>query len=334
MQGNDCKETGGDVLNKERKPAGGRTGLTVGLPQAMLYARYQVLWETFFRALGVKTITSGETNRQILERGSALAIDETCLSTKIFLGHVDALMGQCDYILIPRISNFGVRRYMCTKFEALFDMTKNVFHTEERKTAQNFLAYNIDGYRGRDEERAFVEMAMDLGFHLKDGRKAYKLAKKAEAAAMKDLIRDQEAKLKQPGIKILLCGHSYVTQDAYVGRTVTGLLEDMGVAVLRADLIEEKEALKRSQAVLPTLRWELNREIVAGVDKYAGKVDGAILMSVFPCGPDSMVNEMIARKFPGLHQLQLVIDGQDGLAGVETRLESFIDIIRFKGGTL
>ena len=32
--------------------------------------------------------------------------------------------------------------------------------------------------------------------------------------------------------------------------------------------------------------------------------------------------------------LNLVLDGQSGTAGVETRLESFIDIIRFKEGQL
>ena len=32
--------------------------------------------------------------------------------------------------------------------------------------------------------------------------------------------------------------------------------------------------------------------------------------------------------------LNLVLDSQSGTAGVETRLESFIDIIRFKEGKL
>jgi predicted nucleotide-binding protein (sugar kinase/HSP70/actin superfamily) len=32
--------------------------------------------------------------------------------------------------------------------------------------------------------------------------------------------------------------------------------------------------------------------------------------------------------------LNLVLDGQNGTAGVETRLESFLDIIRFQKGLL
>jgi len=63
-------------------------------------------------------------------------------------------------------------------------------------------------------------------------------------------------------------------------------------------------------------------------------VDGIIVMSAFPCGPDAMVNEMIQRKIKNVPILNLTLDGQSGSAGIETRLESFIDIIRFRGGLL
>ena len=80
---------------------------TIGLPRALLYHRYGSLWESFFSELGIKTILSQPSNRALLERGSALAIDESCLSFKLFLGHVDALLGKCDAIFIPRYSNYG-----------------------------------------------------------------------------------------------------------------------------------------------------------------------------------------------------------------------------------
>ena len=67
---------------------------------------------------------------------------------------------------------------------------------------------------------------------------------------------------------------------------------------------------------------------------HRDRVHGAVLMSAFPCGPDSMVNEMLRRRLPGLPMLELTLDGQSGSAGQETRLESFVDIIRFKEGLL
>ena len=51
-----------------------------------------------------------------------------------------------------------------------------------------------------------------------------------------------------------------------------------------------------------------------------------IFLSVFPCGLDSLVNEVVIRKVK-CKCLNLVIDDMDGFAGIETRLESFVDIV-------
>ena len=77
--------------------------------------------------------------------------------------------------------------------------------------------------------------------------------------------------------------------------------------------------------------WKM---ILGGILLREEDADGLILLSAFPCGPDAMVNEIIARRVKGMPILNLVLDSQSGTAGVETRLESFIDIIRFKEGTL
>ena len=63
-------------------------------------------------------------------------------------------------------------------------------------------------------------------------------------------------------------------------------------------------------------------------------MDGVILLSAFPCGPDSMINELLTRRIKDVPILNLVLDAQSGTAGVETRLESFVDIIRFKEGEM
>jgi len=149
----------------------------IGLPRAMLYDRYEVLWKSFFSALGMKGIVSKPTNKAMIEAGSTLAIDEACLSTKIYLGHIQSLIGKCDYILVPRISNFGLHRNMCTKFESLYDVVCNVF----RNTDQKFVAYNVDVLQKIDEEKAFVDLGTALGYDRKTAQKAYKRAKRNES---------------------------------------------------------------------------------------------------------------------------------------------------------
>ena len=302
----------------------------VGIPRAMLYYRYHALWRTFFRELGIEVLVSEPTDREILERGTALAIDEACLSLKIYLGHAAALADRCGCILVPRVSNFGWHRNMCTRFEAMPDLVRNVFRDRQVQV----LSYDVDVLLKKDEEDAFVDMGLQLGRSGREAKRAYKLAKKAEAAHHRAVVQKQEALCRQEGMKILIAAHSYVAEDPCLGRTVTDYLKKAGVVPLRADLTDREAAVKRSRELSPTCKWEPNREILGGILLREEDADGLILLSAFPCGPDAMVNEIIARRVKGMPVLNLVLDSQSGTAGVETRLESFIDIIRFKEGTL
>ena len=70
-----------------------------------------------------------------------------------------------------------------------------------------------------------------------------------------------------------------------------------------------------------------NKEIMAAVSYYHDMVDGIILITAFPCGPDSLCNEMIKR-YVNIPTIELTIDDNNSNTGIETRLESFIDILK------
>ena len=297
----------------------------VGIPKALTYYRYHVLWETFFRELDIETVISPDTDRSVLETGSAKAVDEMCLSAKIYLGHVDRLIGWCDYIFIPRIVNFGYRRDMCTTFAGMYDIARNIY----RRTDQKFLTANIDLRKGNREESAYREMAAVLGVPDAMAKKAYKTAVKADSAAWKARIREEEQRAKTDGTKVMVAGHSYVLEDPYFGEPLMRTLESLGVTVLRADITDRSDAVKRAVKLSPTMKWQYSLEIVGGLlDKR--QADGVIFVSAFPCGPDSMVTEMYLRKNNDLPALNLTLDAQSGTAGLETRLESFVDILNRK----
>ncbi len=309
-----------------------RTSLTVGIPRGLLYYRYKTLWKVYFDELGIRTKISAPTSKRTMERGSAVAIDESCLSLKIYLGHVRELVESqaCDVIFIPRVVNYGVQQEFCTRFAALYDLTRNIF----RDSGQRFVTCSVDVQQKKSEWAAYMALGQSLGCQLKDITKAYRAAKKAEQKQLDAEIRAQEKVLRGPGMKILIAGHSYMTGDPYIGRTVFDFLKASDAVPIRADVVDRDKALKASKKLSPTCKWQINREILGGISLYRDKVDGIILLSAFPCGPDSMVNDLIVRRVKGIPILNLVMDAQDGTAGVETRLESFIDIIRFKEGTL
>ena len=89
--------------------------IKVGIPRALLYYRYGVLWKNFFESLGCNVVLSPETNKQIVELGVNNTIDECCLSYKIYVGHVLHLSNICDYILISRVCDYGKKEKVCVK---------------------------------------------------------------------------------------------------------------------------------------------------------------------------------------------------------------------------
>ena len=103
---------------------------SIGIPRALQYYRYGELWTDFFSRLGFDVIISEETNRQIVETGSSLSIDESCYSAKVYLGHVQSLIGKCDAIFVPRIAGTEQRQKYCTRFESLYDLVTNTFWEE------------------------------------------------------------------------------------------------------------------------------------------------------------------------------------------------------------
>lgn len=302
----------------------------IGIPRGMLYYRYETLWQVFFREIGVDFIISEPTRQDTAERGSALAVDEACLSLKLFLGHVDALVGKCEYILIPRINSYGRNQELCPRFSALYDIAINTF----RDKGQKFLPFSIDSHKNETEQDAFLCLGQALGVLPRKAKKAYETARKEDQRLWKSKIQAQNALCSTDGLKILIAAHSYVIEDAYIGTPILEFLQRNHAAAIRADIVDRENACKHSPELSPTCKWELSREILGGVLQRKDKVDGIILLSTFPCGPDAMVNDILLRKLHDKPVLNLVLDGQSGTAGLETRLESFLDIIRFKKGLL
>jgi predicted nucleotide-binding protein (sugar kinase/HSP70/actin superfamily) len=300
--------------------------MKIGIPRAFLYYRYRTLWETFFQELEVEYVVSPDTNKEIISKGTTYAIDEACLSSKIYLGHVEWLIDKCDFILVPRISNYGSDGTVCTKFLAIYDVVSNTFRDRNIK----LLNYNIDLANSESEIKAFWAMGKLLCKKKSSSVRSYLMAKYKEKTLELIEQKKQEELLNEKKIKVLLVAHRYNIDDKYIGLPIINYLRNMEVVPIIGDIVNKKDAISKSTQISNTLPWTFNRELVGAVAIYKDKVDGIILISSFPCGPDSLVNEIIIRRVKDKPILNLILDGQEGSAGVETRLESFIDIIKFK----
>jgi len=298
--------------------------ITIGIPKALLYYKYHYLWEEYFKILGCKIIYSEASNKDILKEGIKIAHDEMCLSLKIFLGHVKSLIGKCDYILIPRICSPKKGEKTCTNFYALYDIVKNTFPQID------ILNYNIDYDHNINEKYAFIDMGIYLGFRYKTCANAYNSAKNFQEYKEKILINHQNEILNNKKKKILLVGHPYNAHDDFIGKTITTFLKANNIDTIYADIYNKENIEQEANCISKSIYWTYNKELLGAITKYKEKVNGIVLLSTFPCGPDSLVNDLIIKKVKNIPLINIIIDEQNAEAGLITRLESFIDIINAK----
>ena len=294
---------------------------TIGIPRAFLYYRYKILWENFFNTLGYKIIVSDITTKETIENGKIFSIDESCLSSKIFLGHVYNLKNKCDYILIPRVCDYGKGEKVCVRFNATYDTVKNLFKDI------NILEYNLETTKHSPEFISLIKLGIKLKNNPIKVVISYIKAKIKEKQYEKYKIKEQKLKLKSKKKKILLVSHPYNTYDNYIGTPIINLLKKFNIEILYSDNIDKKLSKKYAKSLSPTLYWTYSKEIIGSIEYYKKYIDGIIFITSFPCGPDSLVNELLIRKVT-IPTLNLIIDELTNETGIETRIESFIDIIK------
>jgi len=298
--------------------------MKIGLPQALLYYRYSTLWKTFFEELGCEVILSGKTDQELLTRGESLSDSECCLPVKSYLGHVARLTRNCDYILAPRFERLAASEEFCVRFWGITDVVRGTF------PGARVLSYNLQGQKAGSELMGFMGLGKALGKSRGRTLRAYWRAKQAQLAADIRAVSEQNRILSKLGLKILVAAQPYIAHNACIGGPLLGLLREQGAIPIFADLCDRAPCRKKSGELSASLYWTMNKEIIGAIGLTRMQIDGVILVSAFPCGTDSLVNELILRRVKDIPVTQIILDGQQGEAGLQTRIESFLDIIKEK----
>lgn len=294
--------------------------ITIGIPKALLYYKYSELWTSFFEELGCEIIVSPNTSKKILEDGIKFSLDESCMAMKIYMGHVYYLIDKCDYILVPRLKCIKKHEKLCTNFSALYDLVNNIFD-------KKLINYNVDVEHKEDELYAFVTMGLSLGFSYRKIVSAYHIAKEKEKMLKEREISKQKSIIASSNkIKILLAGHPYNLHDEFIGKQIENVLEKNNIEIIYSDIYDTKYLEQEVKKISPKNYWTYNKEIIGAISHYQELVDGIILITSFPCGPDSLSNEMILRNVK-IPITNLIIDEANSDTGLLTRIESFIDIL-------
>ena len=143
-------------------------------------------------------------------------------------------------------------------------------------------------------------------------------------------------------LKVGIIGEIYVQLEPFANFFVEELLGDLGVRVRRSiyltsytrhDVLSTKGDMGSRKLALPYLGQKIGghgQNSVGDIIRYAQKgYDGVVQLAPFACIPEIVAKSFVPRlsRDHSIPVLTLFIDEQTGQAGVQTRLEAFVDLM-------
>lgn len=323
----------------------------VGIPRTLAYFLYYPFWKTFFEDLGHEVVTSSPTTRAILDRGVEETVNDACIPIKIYHGHVASLIDETDFIFCPRLvsvrrhGDFGSETF-CPKFLGLPDLIKLTF-----EKAPPIIDTRIDLKQGKDQLEAIcLEVGEQLGNSAQQSKSACQKARQVHrqflALLEKRKMPDEAMEIlfsqgkptapdAQKGeFNIAVVGYPYCIYDSYINVSLLHMLDKEQIKVYTQDMLSDKILNQEARELPKSMFWYFSNRAVYGALYYMKKdyIDGIIHVTAFACGPDSMVDRLleIEARRRNKPYLSISIDEHTGENGVRTRVEAFVDMLRYR----
>ncbi|MGP8259950.1 MAG: acyl-CoA dehydratase activase [Acidobacteriaceae bacterium] len=293
----------------------------IGIPRALTTHSLFPLYATFFSALGMETVLSAVDPRGDLKSHSGF-----CLPAQIAHGAVmDLQQKGMRVVFLPQVARMPQNEtckdsYLCPITQAGPYFVAKAFPDTQ------FLSPVLDFSNGYAANTAMADMAVrELGVSRELAGEAWAAAvgaqTKAEGALMEMGRRALAQALADGKPAILLAGHSYNAYTPEASQSVGKKLSSMGVQAIPADCL-------MASGAGPTV-WHFANQIMSAASltkRYANLF--LLSISNFSCTIDAFTHALLASELGAKPYLILEIDAQTADAGVQTRLEAFLDIVQ------
>ncbi len=303
-----------------------RSSRVVGVPMAFTVHSLWPFYSWFFHTLGIKI----ETSTRVVPEGIAKQESNYCFPTEIAHGAIqDVLDRGVDFVFLPHFrdmpSTEEVHACVCPLTQGLPYFARQAFGLADEKILRPVLSMK-DGFEA--SRRAFEQVAEQLGFTREEGSHAYDVGiaqyrrfLDAYRALGRKLLREVEANPDRVYIALLGRPYNAFTRDANMG--IPRKFTSQGVTILPFDMIYTEEG-----DIPPNNYWYYGQQNMRAVQQVK-RTDNLYLawISNFSCAPDSFLLHYVRWLMGQKPYLVLEIDSHTADAGLDTRVEAFLDIV-------
>ncbi|MCT4594138.1 MAG: acyl-CoA dehydratase activase-related protein [Anaeromicrobium sp.] len=315
--------------------------MKIGIPRGLGYYMYHPLWKGFFESLGTHVVFSDPTNKEILDKGTLHCVDEACLPLKVYLGHILNLKNKVDMLFLPKLTSVNKGEYICPKFCSVPELVKSSINelpptiytnVDFHKNRSNLLKTVYEIGSPITSNKKVLKNAFNDGLNaLKDYRHKFSLdmLPLRESLSSTDFVKNEFPK------KILVLGHSYVLYDHYLSMNLINKIHSFGFQVITQDNMDFKHIKGLDFDRDKKIFWTLARHTLGSAlcALNMDEVQGIVYLSSFGCGIDSVIAEIVERKIRRNTKkgfMLINLDEHTGEAGLNTRIEAFIDMIKWR----
>ncbi len=307
--------------------------LTIGLPAAVHLVDDLHLWQKFFDALGIGTLTS-ERYGEALKEGKKLSQAEFCAPMTAMHGHARWLLDRTDYLFMPiYLENKAkdARRQYCYYTQFLPSLITEVAGEDEKRVLRPVIKYLYTSFHTKIQLYRMLQGIRPGRWNFFEVAAAYDRAVEFDRSyrdKLRECFASKKAALAPDGIGVVFVGRPYTLLSPSLNANIPRIFRNMGIDTFFQDMVDcEPKDVAELRPFLQELHWEYAAKIIEVTEAIA-RTEGIypVYVTSFKCSPDSFGVEYF-KKIMDSHNkpyLILALDGHDSSVGYETRVEAAV----------
>ncbi|HEY6873791.1 MAG TPA: acyl-CoA dehydratase activase [Geobacteraceae bacterium] len=303
-------------------------GITVGIPASLFTNTFYPLYAHFFANLGVRTILGATPDPDGMDAAGA------AFCHPVALGHglVKGLLGrEIDWLFLPHVKNSALDRgddenCTCPFVQGEPYYLKAAFHD---LLAPRLLTAVLDFGDRRELRRTFAGIGRQLGFPRGTSGAAFDKAWEvllAMLGEMREYGRRFLAGLNPDETALVLFGRSYNAFSGLGNMGIPHKFASRGYKIIPCDFLPLDEVGSEG---LDRMYWTSGQGILRAARFILGHPNlFGVYITNFSCGPDSFITGYFRNAMGQRPSLTLELDAHTADAGIDTRIEAFLDVVR------